>query len=163
MDDEEIDQIMQSQPDDFTRWQADVERQLRDGDLIKDPPGPRLLQYLELPSVGAPAAWDIFTAKRGTEYSLIKTSNNLLVRVRLDKDTFDRLYGTLCSAKLSLLLPSSEAGLDGTSYELAFGDYRLSWRVRWWGELPAEWSDLKAALAPLVTYLRERIEHVTAI
>lgn len=64
---------------------------------------------------------------------------------------FGSVIDTLSSAAIPLMPKSPPSGADGTSYELAIGDYFCNSRIAWWVELPAEWKGLESQLAEFLT------------
>lgn len=158
MKDDDIGEILQSQADDFARWQGDVQRQLREGDL-RNAPGDRVLQYLELSSFGIPSVLNVYSLDRGNEYRVTWTVDNQTTRARLGKEEFERRYLRLCSLGVPMLLPSEQPGLDGTTYELAIGSVWLGWRLHWWEELPKQWGELNSEITELISYLRASVAH----
>ena len=155
MKDDDIGDILQSQADDYTRWQGDAHRQLREGDL-QTAPGDRVLQFLELPSLGYPSVLNVYKIEK-QQYCVSRTMKNQTIRAPLNREEFERHYLQLCSQSLPSLLPSTHFGLDGTSYELAVGNIWLGWRLNWWEELPEQWGHLKNVVTEMIVFLRKNL------
>jgi hypothetical protein len=67
---------------------------------------------------------------------------------------FEAILSRLRSVRIPLTLAQMSAGLDGTSFELAVGNFFCNARIGWWCKLPNEWQEL----APIVTELEQLME-----
>jgi len=69
--------------------------------------------------------------------------------VLVDKGKLEAILSPLCAIRIPLTLPSARAGCDGTSFELAVGDFFCNARIGWWCDLPDEWQELRPVVAEL--------------
>src|SRR5688500_6819085 len=67
----------------------------------------------------------------------------------LDAARLDAILSRIRHVRIPLSLADAIAGCDGTSFELAVGDFFCNARIGWWCEMPKEWQEL----APVVTEL----------
>ncbi len=61
------------------------------------------------------------------------------------------LVAQLKSIQLPPFIPVATVGIDGTSYGLELGSFRLSARLSWWETPPPEWAALQSWHAEAVT------------
>jgi hypothetical protein len=69
--------------------------------------------------------------------------------VPFDESALQATIESLRMTRIPVAISSSRLGLDGTSYELTFGDEFNGVNLRWWCELPDEWSNLRTATAEI--------------
>ncbi len=74
--------------------------------------------------------------------------------ILVDTTQLEAVLSRLQSIQIPLMLPSPQIGFDGTSFELALGDFFCNARIRWWFEMPTEWRELQ----PVVTELEQLFE-----
>ena len=73
----------------------------------------------------------------------------------IDRVRVENLFNRFRAISVPLAFQNQSIGLDGTSYELALGNYMYHSRIHWWSQLPPPWR----ALQPVVTELLELFEH----
>lgn len=130
--------------------------------------GMHVFQYLILPSFEPLQAYDVF--ERGGTMSLYKTtwrsdvdSKKWIVPAEqlqqpqplqptisvqslgVCAGALSELSRELCALKLPIGPPAAHFGCDGTSYEIAIGQFAMSARCRlsWWMPPPGEWDELR--------------------
>lgn len=77
--------------------------------------------------------------------------------------TMERLSELLFQAKglsVNPYIKKDFIGLDGTNYELAFGNCFIRSRYQWWCDAPAEWTLLEALLKEIVELVDDEIAMV---
>ena len=69
--------------------------------------------------------------------------------VSIDRNQVEAVLSQIRFKPIPLAIEHPPAGCDGTSFELALGDFFCNARIRWWCDLPTEWKDLKPVVAEL--------------
>lgn len=130
--------------------------------------GMHVFQYLILPSFEPLHAYDVF--ERGGTMSLYRTtwrsdldsqkwstpaeqfqhpqSLEPTISVQslcVSTEALSKLSRDLCALQLPIGAPAAHFGCDGTSYEIAIGQFDISARCRlsWWMSPPREWDELR--------------------
>lgn len=67
----------------------------------------------------------------------------------LDRTALTAILAGFSAIRIPLHVTNPDWGCDGTTYELAIGDYFWNTRIRWWNHLPDEWQELQAPLDEL--------------
>jgi hypothetical protein len=141
---------------------------LRDGDEFRVSEGTRLMQFLFLPSFEPYVSYEIFreysgpAGQRTAQYTLVKTSwdfpadfarwkvnrpDELLPTLSIVQAVVDKKFavkvnnGFRTNIRAWFEMDAAIIGNDGAVCEVAFGDYFLGVRFRWW-EAPTEWKIL---------------------
>jgi hypothetical protein len=174
--------VDREQMDEFCAVRESAYDALRLGTLIERHRSVPVCQFLILPSFDNPVSWDVIkvvSRKDGAQMRLYRSTWRMdvdeqamsspverLKHPRLYKPTLETDWVLVDAAKLEavlsklrsiripLLLAESRAGCDGTSFELAFGEFFCSARIGWWCDMPQKWQEL----VPVVTELERLFE-----
>lgn len=74
--------------------------------------------------------------------------------VLVDKKKLEVILARFNGIRVPLTLATTRTGCDGTTFELAVGDFSCNARIGWWCDLPDEWQEL----LPVVTDLESLFE-----
>ena len=74
--------------------------------------------------------------------------------VLVDAEKREAVISRIRSIRIPLLMAETEAGCDGTTFELAVGEFFCNARIGWWCEMPKEWQEF----VPVVTELERLFE-----
>ncbi|WP_254513650.1 hypothetical protein [Anatilimnocola floriformis] len=149
---------------------------LRTGLLIEGRTLP-VCQLLILPSFDNPVSWDVvsyFSREDGKQTRLVRSTWRMDVDhealrspverqkhprpyqptlesgwVLLDAEKLEALLAQVRSIRIPLLVAEAPMGLDGITYELAFGEFFCNSRIVWWCNMPQEWRELEPSVAEL--------------
>jgi len=134
-------------------------------------------QFLILPSFENPVSWDVIkvvSRQAGAQVRLYRTCWRMDLDSKKMSSPVERLKhprpfrpnfetdwvlveaGELESVLLRLrriripVMPAdARTGCDGTSFELAVGDFSWNTRIGWWCDVPKEWGELQPIVAEL--------------
>jgi hypothetical protein len=165
--------VDREQIDEFYRLKELAYETLRFGRHLSLP----VCQLLTLPSFENPISWDviqIMSHQEGAQTRLYRSCwrmdldsqamSSPLERLKhphpfsptieaywvpVDASQLEGILLQLHSIRIPLTLPSQQIGCDGTSFELAIGDFFCNTRIGWWCDIPKEWWELQ----PVVTEL----------
>jgi hypothetical protein len=150
---------------------------LRFGTLIERHRSVPVCQYLILPSFENPISWDVIkvvSRGQGAQTRLYRSTWRMDVDsqamsspvermkhprpykstletdwVLVDAKKLEAILSRIRGVRIPLMLANAPKGCDGTSFELAVGDFFCNARIGWWCEMPKEWQEL----VPVVTEL----------
>lgn len=151
-----------------------------------------ICQFLILPSFENPVNWDVISVvsrKDGAQTRLYRSTWRMDVDsqamsspverlkhsrpynptletdwVLVDKGKLDAIMARFNAVRIPVMLASARAGCDGTSFELAVGDFFCNARIGWWCDLPEEWQELRSVVVELEGLFEstwERGRHLT--
>lgn len=152
-----------------------------------DVAGSRVCQLRKLPSFENSVSWDLIKANSrgsGTQMRLYRSCWRMDVDCKAMSSPNERLkhfrsYNPTIESKwvpvneeevksilarfhairIPLLMTSKQIGCDGTSYEMAVGDFFCNARIGWWCDLPEEWRELRLVLTDLERLIETTWEH----
>ncbi|MCA9095540.1 MAG: hypothetical protein KDA68_18805 [Planctomycetaceae bacterium] len=156
---------------------------LRFGTLIERHRSVPVCQLLILPSFENPVSWDVVkvvSRKEDAQTRLHRSTWRMDVDCRVMSSPIERLknprpylptletewlfidaaklenvLSKLRSIRIPLLIAGTQGGLDGTSFELAVGEFSCNARIRWWCDMPKEWQELASVVAELDSLFQE--------
>lgn len=165
------------QMDEFNALRESAFDALRLGTCIDRHRSVPVCQLLILPSFENPISWDVIkvaSRQGGAQNRLYRSCWRMdldsqamsspverLQHPRPFKPTLETEWVLIDSGKLTAILarlqgiripiaPSSaHAGCDGTSFELAVGDFFSNARIGWWCDLPEQWHELRTVIVEL--------------
>jgi hypothetical protein len=168
--------------DDFYAVRESAYDALRLGTLIERHRSVPVCQFLILPSFENPISWDVIkvvSRKDGAQTRLYRTTWRMDVDhqamsspverlkhprpyeptletdwVLVDGVKLESVLSKIRSIRIPLMLAEVPAGCDGTSFELAVGEFFCNARIGWWCDMPKEWQEL----VPVVTELEQLFE-----
>ena len=165
------------QMDEFYAVRESAYDALRLGTLIDRHRSVPMCQFLILPSFENPVSWDVIrvvSRQAGAQTRLYRSTWRMDVDsqamsspverlkhprpytptletdwVLVDKGKLEAILAHFNAVRIPLTLASARAGCDGTSFELAIGDFFCNARIGWWCDLPEEWKELRPVVAEL--------------
>jgi hypothetical protein len=133
-------------------------------------------QFLTLPSFENPFSWDVIqmAAQEVTQTRLYRSCwrmdldsqamSSPLERLKhphpfrptievnwvlVDALQLEEILSKLHSIRIPLTFTNKQIGCDGTSFELAIGDFFCNARIGWWCDMPKEWKELQPVVIEL--------------
>ena len=165
------------QMDEFQAVRESAFDALRLGTLIDRHRSARVCQFVILPSFENPVSWDVIkvvSRKDGAQTRLYRSCWRMDVDsqamdspverlkhprpynptletdwVLVDQGRLAAVLSLFCTIRIPLTMGTARAGCDGTSFELAVGDFFCNARIGWWRDLPEEWQELRPLVAEL--------------
>jgi hypothetical protein len=165
------------QMDEFYAVRESAYDALRLGTPIERHRSMPMCQFLILPSFENPVSWDVIgvvSRKDGAQTRLYRSCwrmdldsqamSSPVERLKhprpynptletdwvvVDKGKLEAILARLNTIRIPLTLATARVGCDGTSFELAVGDFFCNARIRWWCDLPEEWQELRPVVADL--------------
>jgi hypothetical protein len=136
-----------------------------------------LCQFLILPSFENPISWDVIrvvSRKDGAQTRLYRSCWRMDVDsqamsspverlkhprpynptletdwVLVDKGKLELILARFNAIRIPLTLANARSGCDGTSFELAVGNFFCNARIGWWSDVPDEWQELRPVVRDL--------------
>jgi hypothetical protein len=174
--------VDREQMDEFYAVRESAYDALRFGTLIDRHRSVPVCQLLILPSFENPISWDVLkvvSRKDGAQTRLYRSTWRMDVDdhamssaverlkhprpykptletdwVLVEAGKLEAILSQIRGVRIPLMLPDAPEGCDGTSFELAVGDFFCNARIGWWCDMPKEWQEL----APVVTELERLFE-----
>jgi hypothetical protein len=165
------------QMDEFYAVRESAYEALRLGTLIDRHRSVPICQFLILPSFENPVSWDmirVVSRNDGAQTRLYRSCWRMDIDshamsspverlkhprpykptletdwVLVDRTKLEAILARFNSARIPLSLATARTGCDGTSFELAVGDFFCNARIGWWCDLPEEWQELRPVVADL--------------
>jgi hypothetical protein len=169
--------VDREQMDEFYSVRESAYDALRLGTPIEHRRSVPMCQFLILPSFENPVSWDVIrvvSREYGAQTRLYrscwrmdldsKAMSSPVERLKhprpynptletdwvlVDKGKLEAILARFNVIRIPLTLATARAGCDGTSFELAVGDFFCSARIGWWCDLPEEWQELSPVVAEL--------------
>jgi hypothetical protein len=169
--------VDREQIDEFYRLKELAYETLRLGRYLDRHLSVPICQFLTLPSFENPFGWDVIQMVSSQEVAQTRlyrscwrmdldsqAMSSPLERLKhphplsptievnwvlVDALKLEKILSQLHNIQIPLTLPIQQIGCDGTSFELAIGDFFCNARIGWWCDMPEEWKELQ----PVVTEL----------
>lgn len=182
MDGEQIGESARELMEEFCAVRESAYDALRLGTPIDRHRSIPVCQFLILPSFENPVSWDVIkvvSRKDGAQTRLYRSTWRMDVDdqslsspverlkhprpyqptletdwVLVDTTKLEAVLSRIRSVRIPLMSAEPLVGCDGTSFELAVGEFWCSARIGWWCDMPKEWHEL----VPIVTELERLFE-----
>lgn len=169
--------VEREQMEEFSALRELAYQALRHGIHAKQLGTRQICQLLVLPSFSNPVCWDVTeggprkvvgetrlyrsTWRMDLDSQALSSPVERLKHPREYKPTLETQWVSINKGELEvelarindiripLAVSSSAIGIDGTSFELSFGDSFGCARIRWWCELPDDWRELRPVINDL--------------